>query len=317
MKGQHDPVMLQEMIAAMMPKDGEVYVDGTFGAGGYSHALLESAHCTVYAIDRDPNVKTFARALEEKFRGRFVLLAGCFSDMVSLLASQGVTSVDGIVLDIGVSSMQLNEAERGFSFKNDGPLDMRMSQAGMSAADVVNNMDEKEIADILYNYGEEKMSYRIAKSIVAARKEKPFTRTGELADVVRKALGGRYQKTDLATRTFQALRIYVNDELGELSRALSAAEQVLTPGGRLVVVTFHSIEDRLVKQFFQLRSGETGGASRHLPTVGDGRSVKAMTLPTFFRQEKIIVSDTEATTNPRARSAKLRRAVRTEHPVRT
>ena len=311
----HVPVMLNEVIRAMSPRDGEVYVDGTFGAGGYSRALLESCACRVYAIDRDPNVAHFAQQLEERFADRFVLLAGCFSDMIRLLAAQGVDRVNGIMLDIGVSSMQLEQAERGFSFRNDGPLDMRMAQSGMSAADVVNGLEEAELADIIYQYGEERASRRIAKAIVAARAVKPFERTHELAQVVHKALGGKKDKTDPATRTFQALRIYVNDELGELSRALSASEQLLTSGGRMVVVTFHSLEDRIVKNFFQLRSGETGGVSRHLPTAGVGQSVTAMALPTFFRQKKLSVSDAEAAANRRARSAKLRVAVRSDAPA--
>jgi len=303
----HIPVMLQEMLDAMKPDDGEIYVDGTFGAGGYSKALLEAAHCTVYAIDRDPNVATLAEKLKAAFPGRFFWLTGNFGDMCDLLAAHGVTEVNGIVLDIGVSSMQLDTAARGFSFKADGPLDMRMSASGESAADIVNNADEEDIADILYQYGEERKSRQIARAIVHARDAKPITRTSELADIVRRVVGTK-DGLDPSTRTFQALRIKINDELGELERALASAERLLAPRGRLVVVTFHSLEDRIVKQFFQSRSGETRGGSRHLPTTAAAR------LPTFLLAKKkpILSSLAEIHSNPRARSAKLRVAIRAE-----
>ena len=309
---QHIPVMLNEMLEAMQPADGEIYVDGTFGAGGYSNALLEAARCTVYAIDRDPSVASFAQTLTQKFPGRFFWLLGSFGDMCELLAAQGVTSVSGVVLDIGVSSMQINSAERGFSFKNDGPLDMRMSTSGQSAADIINDASEEELADILYYYGEERKSRQIARAIVAARLDKPITRTQELAEIVRRVVRGG--DIDPATRSFQALRIKVNDELGELERALSATESLIAPGGRLVVVTFHSLEDRIVKQFLQSRSGETRGGSRHLPPSGETLRAAAGRLPLFLlRQKKPVLPGTaEIQTNPRARSAKLRAAVRTE-----
>ncbi len=220
----HLPVMLNEVLGAMQPKGGEIYVDGTFGAGGYSRALLEAAECKVYAIDRDPNVAAFAETLKKDFPNRFVLLAGTFGDMVELLQSQGIQSVNGIVLDIGVSSMQIDEAARGFSFMKDGPLDMRMSVSGMTAADIVNKRSEGEIADMLYLYGEEKMSRRIAKAIVEARSENEITTTSQLAQIVRSVVHRAEKGINPATRTFQALRIVVNDELGELEAGLQAAE---------------------------------------------------------------------------------------------
>jgi 16S rRNA (cytosine1402-N4)-methyltransferase len=309
---QHIPVMLPEVLQAMQPKDGEVYLDGTFGAGGYSRALLESAGCTVYAVDRDPNVADMAAALAKAFPNRFFWLMGSFSDMVSLLEGRGITSVNGIVLDIGVSSMQIDAPERGFSFRSDGPLDMRMAQSGQSAADIVNNAAEEELADILYHYGEERKSRAIARAIVQARTEEPITRTRQLADIVRRVLKGGKDGLDPSTRTFQALRIRVNDELGELARALSAAEILLGDGGRLVVVTFHSLEDRIVKQFFQSRSGETRGGSRHLPQIGATHKATAAHLPAFFlpRRKPVLPSPSEIRINPRARSAKLRSAIR-------
>jgi 16S rRNA (cytosine1402-N4)-methyltransferase len=308
-KQKHFPVMLPQMLEAMQPADGDVYVDGTFGAGGYSKALLESAHCTVYAIDRDPNVATLAQALTEKFPGRFFWLTGSFGDMCELLAARGVTSVNGIVLDIGVSSMQLNTPERGFSFKGDGPLDMRMSASGESAADIVNHASEGELADILYQYGEERKSRQIARAIVNAR---PITRTSELAGIVRRVIRGG--DIDPSTRTFQALRIKVNDELGELERALAAAERLLAPKGRLVIVTFHSLEDRIVKQFLQSRSGETRGESRHLPSIGVTQKPVADILPIFLLAQKkpVLPCEEEIRINSRSRSAKLRAATRTE-----
>jgi len=308
----HAPVMLKEVLAAIRPAAGEVYVDGTFGAGGYSRALLEAAECTVYAIDRDPNVAALAEKLSHSFPGRFFWLTGNFGDMIELLASKNVTSVNGVVLDIGVSSMQLDSAARGFSFRQDGPLDMRMSASGMSAADLVNEAEEEELADILYHYGEERRSRAIARAIVKARAEKPITRTAELAAIIRRVVFAK--DSDPATRSFQAIRIKVNDELGELERALAAAERLLAPQGRLVIVTFHSLEDRIVKQFLQSRSGETRGGSRHLPQPGETRDAVVRVLPPFLLAQKKPVLPTveEIRFNPRARSAKLRSAVRQE-----
>lgn len=307
----HTPVMLHQMFAALKPQDGGRFVDATFGAGGYTRAILEAANCTVYAIDRDPNVRVVADQLREEFNNRFVFISGAFSQMVSLLEMHGVSSVDGIVMDIGVSSMQIDEADRGFSFRKDGPLDMRMAQEGTSAADVVNSASEGMLAEILSHYGEEKAAKRIAKAIVAARAEKPITTTHQLSAIVSKILG-RGGKIDPATRTFQALRIYVNDELGELTRALEAAEHLLAPGGRLVVVSFHSLEDRIVKRFLQSRTGSQESVSRHVPDV-----VMSSERPSFVvvTRKALEADEEESRKNPRARSAKLRSAIRTNAPA--
>ncbi len=306
----HLPVLLAEVLHYLAPRDGEVFVDGTFGAGGYSRAILEAAECTVFGIDRDPTVKPHADRLAADFPGRFKLLAGCFGDMEALLAAEGVSRVDGVVLDIGVSSMQLDEAVRGFSFQADGPLDMRMGAEGPTAAELVNKLEAEELADIIYKYGEERHSRRIARAIVAMRAKRPFARTRELAEVVERAIpGGAAKKGGIhpATRTFQALRIMVNDELGELERGLAAAERLLGAEGRLVVVTFHSLEDRIVKNFLRVRAGETGGGSRHLPEQ------KPVRAPSFslLNRKAVQASAEEAAINPRARSAKLRAARRT------
>lgn len=309
----HAPVMLHEMLAALNPQGGERIVDGTFGAGGYTRAALEKADCQVFSIDRDSHVHGFAESLKKEFGGRFVFLSGSFGRMLELLAQQGVESVNGIVLDIGVSSMQIDQAERGFSFKKDGPLDMRMAQTGMTAADLVNNASEADLADIIHHYGEEKAARRIAKAIVAARAEQKITTTHQLAALVAKVVGKGAGKIDPATRTFQALRIHVNDELGELVRALEAAEKLLVPGGRLVVVTFHSLEDRIVKRFFQSRTGGLEeSVSRHVPMVAKQSAPASFEL----KQRKAVkASSEEAAVNPRARSAKLRWGLRTDAPA--
>ena len=309
----HVPVLLDEVMDALAVRDGGVYVDGTFGAGGYTLAMLGRAGCTVYAIDRDPNAAAAGRALPEARAGRLILLEGRFGDMDRLLAESNVNRVDGVALDIGVSSMQLDQAERGFSFAKDGPLDMRMEQAGPSAADVVNHADETELANIIFRLGEERQSRRIARAIVAARAEKPFERTLELAAVVAKVVRKSGDGIHPATRTFQALRIHVNDELGELERGLAAAERLLAPGGRLAVVTFHSLEDRVVKTFLKERSGDLPAPSRHLPVAAHGPA------PTFtlLGRKAIAPGTAEVARNPRARSAKLRAAVRTDAPAWT
>jgi 16S rRNA (cytosine1402-N4)-methyltransferase len=287
-----------------------VYVDGTFGRGGYSRALLAEADCHVVGIDRDPQAVAHGRALEQdiNFGGRLRVLDGCFGDMVALLADVGVERVDGVTLDLGVSSPQLDEAERGFSFLRDGPLDMRMSLHGASAADLVNTLDEGDLADVIYRYGEERRSRHIARAIVAAR---PIHTTLQLASVVHSVMRRSPDGIDTATRTFQALRIAVNDELGELERGLAAAEALLAPGGRLAVVSFHSLEDRIVKHFLRVRSGGEAGGSRHRPDSAPGRA------PTFtlISKKPIMADADEAAGNPRARSAKLRAAVRTEAPA--
>ncbi|HWI87015.1 MAG TPA: 16S rRNA (cytosine(1402)-N(4))-methyltransferase RsmH [Sphingomonas sp.] len=297
----HIPVLLDDVIAGLAPQPGEIHVDGTFGAGGYSRALL-AAGARVIAFDRDPDAIAEGQALAAEQAGQLELVSGLFSRLRDALADRGIDAVDGVTFDVGVSSMQLDRAERGFSFQADGPLDMRMGQSGMSAADFVNNADEAEIADILFNLGEERQSRRVARAIVAAR---PITRTSALATVVRRALGYReHDKKDPATRTFQAIRIHVNRELGELEDGLAAAEQALAPGGRLAIVSFHSLEDRIVKRFLKERSGTPAG-SRHLPAV-------VVRTPSFEAVAKPVrAGDAEIARNPRSRSATLRVARRT------
>ncbi len=295
MSAPHTPVLLDEVLSALAIVPGETHIDGTYGAGGYSRAML-GAGADVVAFDRDPD----AIAAADKHE-RLTLIEDCFSRL------DRASPADGVVLDIGVSSMQLDRAERGFSFQSDGPLDMRMEQAGPSAADFVNTADEAEIANVIYALGDEPKSRRIARAIVAAR---PLTTTGQLAHVVRRALGHKaHEKKDPATRTFQAIRMHINRELGELEDGLDAAERALKPGGRLAVVTFHSLEDRLVKNFMRARSGSEPAGSRHLPMRADGPK------PTFERVAKPVrASDAEIARNPRARSATLRSAQRTSAP---
>lgn len=307
----HDPVMMAEVLEALAPRDGGAYVDGTFGDGGYSRAILESADCTVWATDRDASAMTRGREMEEAYAGRFTILHGRFGDMATLLHAAGVDRIDGIALDLGVSSMQLDQPDRGFSFRADGPLDMRMDRTGLSAADVVNTIDEAALADIIRQLGEERYARRVARAICEARREAPIDSTGALAAIVRRVVPRAKDGIDPATRTFMALRLHVNDELGELERGLRAAEQLLSPGGRLVVVSFHSLEDRQVKRFFRTRSGRGAGASRHAPFATEPPA------PTFLPLERRPRRPTanETGRNPRARSARLRSAVRTEHPA--
>ena len=313
----HIPVLLDEVVSALKPRADELYVDGTFGAGGYARAVLNAAECSVIGIDRDPDAITRSEIFSTEFGSRFRICEGRFGDMVELMAEIGVDAVDGVMLDIGVSSFQLDEAARGFSFREDGPLDMRMSSQGESAADVVNTYDETDLANIIYKYGEERKSRRIAAAIVRRRAESPFERTLDLAKLVESVLGrppvkkGR-KPTHPATRTFQALRIHVNDEMGELERGLAAAEALLRKDGRLVVVSFHSLEDRVVKNFMAERSGRMPAASRHMPM-----SMEAA-RPASFRLETrgvIKPSAEEEDQNPRARSSKLRAAIRTSAPI--
>jgi 16S rRNA (cytosine1402-N4)-methyltransferase len=303
----HQPVLLNEVLRILAPRAGGIYVDGTFGGGGYTRGILESARCSVYAIDRDPRAIEAGAALIAAFPQRLSLIEGLFSNMGELLAAEGVHEVDGIVLDIGVSSMQLDEAERGFSFQKDGPLDMRMGRTGPSAADVVNSLEEAQLKRVIAVFGEERRAQAIARAIARRRREQPFTRTGELAQLIQSVLGRRPQDPiHPATRTFQALRIFVNRELEELAEGLSAAEKLLKPGGRLAVVTFHSLEDRIVKRFLVERSGKVARPSRHQPA--------AQTTPASFEllgRQPVTPGDEEVTRNPRARSAKLRAAVRT------
>jgi 16S rRNA (cytosine1402-N4)-methyltransferase len=312
--GPHRPVMLAEVLAALCPREGRIYVDATFGAGGYSTAVLEAAPCRVVAIDRDPSVAARAAELAARFPGRFSFVPGRFGDMRELLAEvlgRELVAVAGVVFDLGVSSPQLDDAERGFSFRRDGPLDMRMSRGeGPSARDLVNEAPEGELVRVLREFGEEPMARRIARAIVVARREAPIERTGRLAEVVRGALGGggRHRPHDPATQTFQALRIAVNDELGELERALEAAEALLAPGGRLVVVSFHSLEDRRVKQFLAERSGSGPRPSRHRPDVPGRERARPRFRPLYGRALRPRADELAA--NPRARSARLRAAER-------
>lgn len=301
----HVPVLLDEVIAGLAPKAGETHVDGTFGAGGYARAILR-AGARVIAFDRDPDAIAAGRALEAENDGALTLVHERFSRVAEALDERGVDRVDGVTLDIGVSSMQLDQAARGFSFQVDGPLDMRMEQAGMTAAEFVNHADEAAIADVLHELGEEPRARRVARAIVAAR---PITRTAQLADIVRGALGHRpHEKKDPATRTFQAIRIHLNAELEELEQGLAAAERVLRPGGRLAVVSFHSIEDRIVKRFLRERSGATPAGSRHLPDARAGGP-----RPSFDAVAKPVrAGEAELARNPRSRSATLRVARRTE-----
>ena len=305
---RHDPVLRDEIVAALAIAPGELHVDATFGAGGYTRAMLAGG-ANVIACDRDPDAIAEGQALVDASEGRLRLVHGRFGEIDRLLAEQGVGEVDGIVFDIGVSSMQLDRSERGFSFQKDGPLDMRMAQDGESAAEWLNRADEAEIADILFHYGDERQSRRVARAIVAAR---PLSRTGELAVVIRKAL--RHPPgapKDPSTKSFQAIRIHINGELDELNAGLAAAERLLRPGGRLAVVSFHSTEDRIVKNFLRERSGGDAAGSRHRPAPLP--LARAATFETPAR--KVRPSKDEEARNPRARSATLRSAVRTAAPA--
>ena len=311
MSEAHISVLLNEVVEAIAPAEGDLIIDGTFGAGGYTRAFLERG-AEVLAFDRDPSVRGFAEALSAVHGGRLELVERRFSEMKQGLAEFSRTACQGVALDIGVSSMQIDEAERGFSFMRDGPLDMRMGANGPTAADLVNHEDVTELARIFYVYGEERASRRIASAIVRRREETPFERTLDLAEVVERALGGRKgAPVHPATRVFQALRIAGNDERGELEKGLAAAEQVLAAGGRLAVVTFHSLEDRIVKNFLNERSGNVPSGSRHAPPKHKGPQ------PTFellFKGAQA-PSEAELAANPRARSAKLRAARRTDAPA--
>ncbi len=299
----HVPVMLDEVVSALAPQDGAVYLDATFGGGGYARAVLDAAACTVWAIDRDPDAVARGAAIAAAYPGRLHLIEGSFGDMVALLAQEGVDALDGVMLDLGVSSFQIDEASRGFSFRLDGPLDMRMSRQGPSAADLVADLSETELADTLYQFGEERLSRRIAHAIVAARREAPIETTGQLASIIRGVMPPARDGIHPATRSFQALRIRVNDELGEIERALAAAAGLLRPGGRLVVVSFHSLEDRLVKRFFTHAAGRDPAPSRHDP----GGLVQAA-APCFrlLTQRAMRPGTAETAINTRARSARLR-----------
>ncbi|NNE39849.1 MAG: 16S rRNA (cytosine(1402)-N(4))-methyltransferase RsmH [Marinicaulis sp.] len=306
----HIPVMLREVLAALSPKENGVYVDATFGAGGYSRAILESSNCTVYGFDRDPNAIADAADLVERFKGRLFVKNRPFSEMREALAEDGVENIDGVVFDLGVSSMQLDQPERGFSFRDNGRLSMRMDCGSPDAADVIAAGDVKELAAVFKAYGEEKKANAIARAIVSSRDEAPISTTTALADIV-SAASPKFpmQKIHPATRVFQALRIFVNDELGELVRGLRAAEQLLRPAGRLVVVAFHSLEDRIVKRFLANRMNARQGGSRHMPE-------KDQIVPSFepVYTKPLSPDDDEIVKNARARSAKLRAAGRLPAP---
>jgi 16S rRNA (cytosine1402-N4)-methyltransferase len=307
---RHIPVLCGAVIAQLAPHDGGVYIDGTFGAGGYAAAILAAADTAVVGIDRDPTAIAAGQAQAEAAAGRLTLVRGEFSGLDRIARDVGIEAADGVVLDLGVSSMQLDTPERGFSFRFDGPLDMRMGAAGPSAADVIAERSESDLADIIFLLGEERRSRAVARAIVAARRERPIVTTRALADIVSRVVRGRPGDIHPATRTFQALRLFVNDELAQLADGLAAAERILKPGGRLVVVSFHSLEDRIVKTFLAARSGAERG-SRHLPQA-------PVAPPTFelVTRRPIVADDAEVSANPRARSAKLRAASRAAAPAR-
>ena len=306
---RHIPVLGRQAIEMLAPRAGGFYVDATFGAGGYSRAILDVTGTRVIGIDRDRSAIAGGFDLVDRSGGRLTLVEERFSNLAEVCAAQGVSAVDGVVMDVGVSSMQLDQAERGFSFRLGGPLDMRMGQDGPTAADVIAKASEADLANIIYIFGEERHSRGVARAIVAARKEAPITTTRALADLVSKVVRSKPGEIHPATRTFQGLRIFVNQELDELHLALAAAERVLKPGGRLVVVSFHSLEDRIVKNFLSER-GKVGGGSRHLPEI-------AQAAPSFviLTKRPVVADDEEVSANPRARSAKLRAAERTEAPA--
>jgi len=306
---RHIPVLGREAVEMLAPRHGGIFVDATFGAGGYSRAILGAADTCVIGIDRDRTAITGGFGLVDRSAGRLTLVEDKFSNLAEVCAAQGIDAVDGVVMDVGVSSMQLDEAGRGFSFRLDGPLDMRMGHEGPTAADVVAKASEADLANIIYIFGEERHSRAVARAIIAARKEAPITTTRALAEIVSKVVWSKPGEIHPATRTFQGLRIFVNEELDELRLALSAAERVLKPGGRLVVVSFHSLEDRIVKNFFTER-GKAGGGSRHLPEV-------AQAAPSFriLTKRPVTAGDVEIAANPRARSAKLRAAERSDAPA--
>jgi 16S rRNA (cytosine1402-N4)-methyltransferase len=306
---RHIPVLGREAVEMLAPRDGGTYLDATFGAGGYTRDILDAADTRVIAIDRDRTAILGGFDLVDRSGGRLTLVEDKFSNLAEICAAQGVGEVDGVVMDVGVSSMQLDEAGRGFSFRLDGPLDMRMGHDGPTAADVVAKASEADLANIFYIFGEERHSRAVARAIVAARKETPITTTRALAEIISKVVWSKPGEIHPATRTFQGLRIFVNQELDELHLALSAAERMLKPGGRLVVVSFHSLEDRIVKNFLSER-GKTGGGSRHLPEM-------AQSAPSFriLTKRPLTAGDDEIRVNPRARSAKLRAAERTDAPA--
>ncbi|MGE3769962.1 MAG: 16S rRNA (cytosine(1402)-N(4))-methyltransferase RsmH [Bdellovibrionales bacterium] len=319
MTDQHIPVMMDEAIAFLKVRDGGTYVDGTFGRGGYSKAILDAANANVIAIDRDPEALKTAEKFTAIYGSRFTIIPGKFGNLKDMLRGRGITAVDGVVLDLGISSPQIDDAARGFSFQKDGPLDMRMNpMEGMSARDVVNTLAADRLQEIIADLGEERRARKVAEAIVAARREAPIETTLQLANLIRRVVPKSKDGIDPATRTFQGLRLFVNDELGELERALSAAEELLVPGGRLVCVSFHSLEDRIVKNFLRTSSGSAASPSRHMPVAA------ANAAPTFtlLSRSALPPSPQESRANPRSRSARLRAAERTvapfqDHPTTT
>ncbi|HEV7265362.1 MAG TPA: 16S rRNA (cytosine(1402)-N(4))-methyltransferase RsmH [Falsiroseomonas sp.] len=307
----HIPVLLQEVMATLQPRSGATYLDATFGGGGYAASILAAADCTLWAIDRDPDAIARGATLAARHPGRLHLVHARFGDMLETLAARGVTQLDGVVMDLGVSSFQLDEAERGFSFRAEGPLDMRMGREGPSAAELVNTLPEAELARIIAEFGEERHARRVARAILRARTEAPIETTDRLAEIVRRAVPRDPSGLDGATRSFQALRIAVNDELGEVERGLAAAMQLLAPGGRLAVVAFHSLEDRIVKRAMAEASGRAGSPSRHDPS-----SLLARAAPRFalLTPRALRPGAAETDANPRARSARLRSLERLARP---
>ena len=306
----HNPVLIVEVLDALAPQADAVYLDATFGRGGYSRAILEAAPCRVIAIDRDPDAIAAAQDMKDEFKDRFTPIHGRFSDLHEILSSLQLPAVNGIVFDFGVSSPQLDNADRGFSFRKEGPLDMRMEKSGMRASDFINTASEQDIAKVLWLYGEERASRRIARAIITAREIAPIETTLALADIIRSALPRpKHKRIDPATRSFQAIRIHINDELGEIKSALPAAAACLCAGGRLVAVSFHSLEDRLVKIFLKTQAGRGPRPSHHLPDIPRGHP--ALTL---IHRKPVTASEAEIASNPRARSARLRAAIRTDAP---
>ncbi len=313
MTGLHQPVLLAETLAALTPRDGDTLIDATFGRGGYAQGMLDAADCRVIGIDRDPAALAAGAPLETRYGGRLTLVEGRFGTLDRIAGRLGMAAVDGVTFDLGVSSPQIDTPERGFSFRSDGPLDMRMGRDGPTAADLVNALPEEDLATTLRDLGEERLARRIARAIIGARQRSPIDRTSQLAEIVRQVVPRARDGIDPATRTFQALRIRVNDELGELDRGLQAAERALGPGGRLAVVAFHSLEDRRVKRFLNERTGAGAKAvSRHMPVQPVQRPA-----PTFrlVSRRPVRPGEREAAANPRARSARLRAAIRTEAPA--
>jgi 16S rRNA (cytosine1402-N4)-methyltransferase len=306
---RHRPVLLREVLSSLSPKDGGVYLDGTFGAGGHTRAILEAANCRVIGLDRDQSAIALGADLVAEMQGRLVLVQERFSNLDEAARNHGFAPLDGVLLDLGVSSMQIDEAERGFSFRRDGPLDMRMGGDGPSAADIVNEWPEADLSRVFATLGEERRARAVARAIVQKRAEAPIRRTGELADIIRRVVRGRPDEIDPATRSFQALRLLVNEELQEVAEALFAAERALKPGGRLAVIAFHSLEDRIVKTFLNAR-GRTTSPSRHMPDT-----VKAEPTFQLISRKPIVPSAEEVRENPRARSAKLRVAERTDAAI--